>query len=323
MKFRMAIYICICLVGLGFTVMAQDNFGRGRISGVVVDENGAPVEDALVVAESQKGGTKLEERSDNKGRFAIAGLGTGVWRVTASKSGYLNSEVKMNVKQLSANPPVTFTLNKIKGVAAVTSDKESAALFDQGNALLNQGNYEEALRVFEEFAGKYPEVYQVRLNIGTCHLKAGDPDKAQAEFQLVLDKVLAAHGDYKKDAATAQRAFSGLGEVALQKGDFETGQKFFSQALDISPKDEVAAYNVGEIFFSNQKIDEAIRYLELAVQIKPDWPKPYLRLGYVYLNKGEMTKALESFNKFVQLDPENPEVSQVKNIIVTIEKMKK
>jgi hypothetical protein len=36
-----------------------------------------------------------------------------------------------------------------------------------------------------------------------------------------------------------------------------------------------------------------------------------------------MTKALESFNKFVQLDPENPEVSQVKNIIATIEKMKK
>jgi tetratricopeptide (TPR) repeat protein len=323
MKFRMAILLAICLAGLGIAVTSQDNFGRGRISGVVVDENSAPVEDALVVAESQQGGTKLEDRSDNKGRFAIAGLGTGIWRVAASKNGYLNSEVRMNVKQLSANPPITFTLTKIKGVAAVTSDKESAALFDQGNVLLEQGNYEEAMRVFEEFAGKYPEVYQVHLNIGTCYLRAGGLDKAQAEFQLVLDKVMAAHGDYKKDAATAQRAFSGLGEVALQKGDLETAQTLFSQALDISPKDEVAAYNVGEIFFSNQKIDEAIRYFELAVQIKPDWSKPYLRLGYVYLNKGDMTRALESFNKFVQLDPENPEVSQVKNIIATIEKMKK
>jgi tetratricopeptide (TPR) repeat protein len=323
MKFRTAILLAICLAGWGLTVTAQENFGRGRISGLVVDENGAPVDDALVVAESQRGGTKLEGRSDKKGRFAIAGLGTGVWRVTASKNGYLNSEVRMNVKQLSANPPITFTLTKIKGVAAVTSDKESAALFDQGNALLNQGNYEEALKVFEEFAAKYPEIYQVHLNIGTCYLKSGELDRAQAEFQLVLDKVLAIHGDYKKDAASAQKAYSGLGEVALSRGNLETGQKYFSQALDISPKDEVAAYNVGEIFFSNQKIDEAIRYFELAVQIKPDWSKPYLRLGYVYLNKGDMTKALESFNKFVQLDPENPEVSQVKNIIATIEKMKK
>ena len=323
MKFTPAICLTICLIGLGFIATAQENFGRGRISGVVSDENGAPVEDALVIAESQKGGTKLEGRSDNKGRFAIAGLGTGVWRITASKSGYVSSEVRMNVKQLSTNPPITFTLNKIKGIAAVTSDKESAALFEQGNSLLNQGNYEEALKVFEGFAGKYPEIYQVHLNIGTCYLKAGELDKCQAEFQLVLDSVLAAHGDYKKDAAAAQKAFSGLGEVALMRDDFETGQKYFSQALEISPKDEVAAYNVGEIFFSNQKIDEAIRYLELAVEIKPDWSKPYLRLGYVYLNKGDMTKALESFNKFVQLDPENPDVSQVKNIIATIEKMKK
>ncbi len=323
MKFNPAICLTICLVGLGLTATPQEDFGRGRISGVVVDENGAPVEDALVLAESQRGGTKLEGRSDNKGRFAIAGLGTGAWRITASKSGYINSEVMMNVKQLSTNPPITFTLNKIKGVAAVTSDKESAALFEQGSALINQGNYEEALKVFEEFAGKYPEIYQVHLNIGTCYLKMGELDNAQAEFQRVLDRVLAAHGDYKKDAAAAQKAYSGLGEVALRKDDFETGQKYFSQALDISPEDEVAAYNVGEIFFSNQKIDEAIRYFELAVEIKPDWSKPYLRLGYVYLNKGDMTKALESFNKFVQLDPENPEVSQVKSIIATIEKMKK
>ncbi len=323
MRFRTAVWLAIFVVGLGLTITGQEDFGRGRISGVVLDENGAPVESALIVAESERGGTKLENRSDKKGRFAIAGLGTGVWNVTASKSGYLNSEVRMNVKQLSANPPITFTLSKVKGVAAVTSDKESAALFDQGNALLEKGNYEEALKVFEEFAGKYPDIYQVHLNIGTCYLKSGELDKAQAEFQLVLDKVLAVHGDYKKDPAAAQKAFSGLGEVALRRGDLETGQKYFSQALDISPKDEVAAYNVGEIFFSNQKIDEAIRYFELAVQIKPDWPKPYLRLGYVYLNKGDLTKALESFNKFVQLDPENPEVSQVKNIIATIEKMKK
>jgi tetratricopeptide (TPR) repeat protein len=134
---------------------------------------------------------------------------------------------------------------------------------------------------------------------------------------------MAAQGDYKKDAASSVRALSGLGEIAVRKGDFETAKKNFSQALDVSPQDQVAAYNVGEIFFSNQQIDDAIKYLELATQIKKDWSKPYLRLGYVYLNKGDFTKSLESFNKFIELDPSSPDVPQVKNIIETIEKMKK
>jgi tetratricopeptide (TPR) repeat protein len=131
------------------------------------------------------------------------------------------------------------------------------------------------------------------------------------------------HGDLKKDPDASLRASTGLGEVSLRRGDFDSAQKYLAQAVDISPQDEAAAYNVGELLFSNQKIDEAIRYLELATQIKKDWAKPYLKLGYVYLNKGDFAKALENFNTFISLDPENPEAAQVKSIIETIEKMKK
>jgi len=80
---------------------------------------------------------------------------------------------------------------------------------------------------------------------------------------------------------------------------------------------------VGEIFFSHQKIDETIKYFKLAIQIKNDWSKPYMKLGYVYLNKGDFNSSLEYFNKFIEIDPENPEVPKMKNIIATIEKIKK
>jgi tetratricopeptide (TPR) repeat protein len=246
-----------------------------------------------------------------------------MWRITASKNGYASSSVDRDISQLTSNPPVAFILKTMTGLAAFSSDIDTQKVFDQGNALLNQGNYDEALKAFEEFLAKYPEIYQVHLNIGTCHLKKGDLDNAAGEFKLVLDKAMAAQGDYKKDTAASVRALSGLGEIAVRKGDFETARKYFSQALEISPQDQVAAYNVGEIFFSNQQTDEAIKYFELATQIKKDWSKPYLRLGYVYLNKGDFAKSLESFNMFIQLDPESPEVPQVKNIIDTIEKIKK
>ncbi|HUU39168.1 MAG TPA: tetratricopeptide repeat protein [Candidatus Desulfaltia sp.] len=320
---RHLIIIGLCIGVLCVSVAAQEEIGRGRITGTVTDEAGAPLEGALVVAQSTRSETKLEGRSDDKGRFAIAGLGTGSWRVTASIDGYQGSSVEMSVRQLSQNPPISFTLKKLSGMAAFAADKEALALFDRGNTLLSQGNYDEALQMFEDFAAKHPEIYQVHLNIGTCYLKKEELEKAESEFKLVLDKVVEAHGDLKKDADASLRASTGLGEVFLRRGDFEAAQKYLAQAVDISPQDEAAAYNVGELLFSNQKIDEAIRYLELATQIKKDWPKPYMKLGYVYLNKGDFAKALENFNTFLTLDPGNPEAAQVKSIIETIEKMKK
>jgi len=84
-----------------------------------------------------------------------------------------------------------------------------------------------------------------------------------------------------------------------------------------------AAYNVGEIFFSNQKIDDAIAYLELALKIKNDWAKAYHRLGLVYLNKGDLPKALENLKKFLEIDPQNPEAASVRVAIAAIEQIKK
>jgi tetratricopeptide (TPR) repeat protein len=302
---------------------AQDNLGRGRITGQVVDGAGVPVEGAKVVAESLQGTGKLEALTDKKGHFAIAGLGTGRWRVTAGKEGYVNASSEMAVAQLKANPPVALTIQKLEGVQGLQADKANLSLVDKGNALLDQGDYDGALAVFAEFQGKYPDVYQIRLNIATAYLKKGDADRAEAEFKGTLDKILQVRGDYKNDKATSIRALSGLGEIAVKKGDMASAQKYFSEALAVLPEDEAAAYNVGEMLFSNQKSDEAIKYFELAIQIKKDWSKPYYKLGFVYLNKGDYAKSLECFNKFITLDPENSETPNVKNIIAAIEKLKK
>lgn len=302
---------------------AQEEIGKGRISGTVTDETGQALEDVLIVVESYKTKKKLEGLSDKKGHFAVAGMGSGFWRVTATKKGYSSSYVDMNVSQLRRNPPITFTLKRMTGYAALMADEESFQLFDKGNSLMKEEKYDEALQVFEEFLTKYPEIYQAHLNIGSCYLKKGELDKAEAEFKLVLDKTIETQGDYKKDTATTLRALTGLGELFIRKEDFETAQKYFSQALDVSPEDEVAAYNVGEVFFSHQKIDDAIKYFELAIKIKKEWSKPYLKLGYAYLNKGDFEKSLEFFRKFIEIDPDNPEVPNVKNIIAAVEKMKK
>jgi tetratricopeptide (TPR) repeat protein len=320
LKFGLIIFLIFLLAGT--LLRAQEQTGRGRINGTVVDDKGQPVEGASILVESMQTKTKFQGTSDESGHFAVAGLGTGYWRITASKEGYISSSVNLNVRQLKRNPPITFTLKKMSGYTALMTDESSFELFDRGNSLMGEEKYDEALEVFEEFKTKFPDVYQVHLNIGTCYLKKGELDQAKAELQLVLDKTLETQGDYAADPATSLRAFTGIGEIYILEGNFEKGQEYLTMALAISPEDEVAAYNVGQIYFSNQRPDEAIKYYKLAIQINEGWSKPYLRMGYAYLNKGDFEPALEYLKKFVEMDPKNPEVPQTKKMIETIEKIK-
>jgi Tfp pilus assembly protein PilF len=325
MEFPMKHYatVSLLILGLALGLAAQDDLGRGRISGDVVDASGAKVQGAQVLVESLRSRARFEVKTDKKGHFAVGGLGTGTWRVTVSKEGYLSSSTEVQVSQLAANPPVDLTLAKASAGGAVPSAEAGSGLLDNGNALLKAGRYDEAIAAFEEFAAKFPDVYAVHLNIGSALKEKGDLERAEAEFKSVLDRNGPGLEDLRKQKDTSLKALSGLGEVALKRGDFEAAQGFFRRALEISPEDPAAAYNVGEIFFSNQKTDDAIAYFELAIKIKSDWPKAYHRLGLVYLNKGDFPKALANLKKFLELDPQNPEAANVKAMVATIEQIKK
>jgi tetratricopeptide (TPR) repeat protein len=313
----------IILMTLLAALLAQENMGRGRITGEVVDESGAAVPAAKVVVSSLQGSARLEGMTDLKGHFAVAGMGSGKWRITVTKEGYIGAYTDIPVSQLKPNPPLALTMKKAAGAEALRADEEHTSLLVQGNALLEEGKFDEALAAFEKFSAKYPEIYAVRLYVANACLKKGDLDRAESEFRGVLDKAVQAQGDAVRDKEISLRALAGLGELALKRGDFTAAQESFRRALEISPEDAAAAYNVGEIFFSNQKVGDAIPYFELAVRIKKDWPKAYHRLGLVYLNKGDLDKALENLRKFVELDPQNPEAANVKATIAAVEKMKK
>lgn len=299
---------------------AQAGRGIARLAGVVVDSSGKPVPSAKVVLVfAQDENIKLETTSNKKGEWGFLGIGTGNWTVTASAPGFAAASRKCQVSQLAQeNPSVILKLQKSeKGTAPVVQDEASFALLDEANQYYKDGRYDAALALFQQFLDRNPEAYQVRLNIGDCYREKEDYPNAMKNYNSLIEQA-------KVDTATGTdmtaKALAAIGLCDLRQNDLEGAQKYFKQSLDTAPQDENLAYNVGEICFSNQKIDEALTYFELAAKIKPDWPDPYLKLGYVYLNKAEMGKAVEYFDKFLKLEPNTERSSQVRNIINTIKK---
>lgn len=300
---------------------AQENLGKGRISGQVTDEAGLPVKGAEIIAASLQSEAKLEAVTDKNGRFAIMGLGTGRWRIAARMKGYEDAVEEMSVSQIKTNPPLLIKLKR--QTAAQAAMETGMPLIDKGDGLLAQGDCDGALAAYKEFQAKYPGIYLVRIHIGAALEQKGDLSAAETEYKSVLEDILRIQGEYAKDKSVAVRALSALGELAWKRGDAEAGRAYFAESLAVSPDDETAAYNLGEMMFSSQNIDEAIRFYEVAVSIKKDWPKPYLKLGSAYLNKGEYAKSIQNFEKFLALDPENPEAPKARRMIAEIEKIKK
>lgn len=297
--------------------------GLARINGKVLDESENPIPNATVKVQAiEVAGKRTEEfektvTTDEEGAWKLAGLSSGFFRVEVSAAGFIPMSKNVEVSQININPQIIHHLKRAEEF--IGQDADSSALFEEGNALYEEGRYDEAIATFQEFLEKNPMAYQVRFNIGNSYREKNELDNAQQEFEAVLEKARIEEGP---EALKIQaKALAAIGELYVKRDDIEKAREYFTRSLERNSQDEILAYNVGEILFSNAKMDEALEYFTLAATIKPCWADVYLKLGYVYLNKTDYDKAKENFSKFLELDPEHPQAQSVRSILDYLEKM--
>lgn len=320
----------VLIFGVLTTTGFAQGFGKGRLTGKVLDENGKPVKGVTVTMKyagsfnAQTGKFKKAQtdtatisttKTNGKGGFTFMNLGTGAYDVTVEVKGYRPINRRVSVYQGARNPPLNMKLGKATATVVKEKLTADASLVEQGNALYAEGKYEEALEAFKGFHTKTPEFFEIYINFGNCLLKMDKLDEAIAEYNTFLEKAGADNVELKA------KAFASIGEVYIKKNDMEKAQGYFKQSVDMNPKDEILAFNVATIFFGNNKNEDAVKYFKIAAEIKPTWGDPHLKMGYVYLNLGDMKAAAASFEKFVELSPDHPEAATVKDLAKSLKEM--
>ncbi len=318
--FQILIIALVFLIGAQ-QVAAQGGKGKGRLQGIVSDEEGKPIASARVVLDLRGRDTAERETTTNaKGEWAIIGLGSGNWQITVSAEGFVPDVSTVFVSQIERNPKVVTKLKRPElRKDAVIADEASLAYLDEARKLFNEKDYDKSLAILEQFYAQNPKAYQVQLLIGDCYREKGEIDKA---IEIYTKAVEESRSDEKLGKQVMAKGLAAIGDCFLRKNDLEKAQDYFKQSVDADPEDEVIAYNVGEIYFSNQKLDEAIVYFTKATTIKPDWSAPYYKLGLISLNKADYEKAKSYFQKFLTLEPEGELAVQAKNILETIARIK-
>jgi tetratricopeptide (TPR) repeat protein len=308
----------------GPPLYSQEGRGAGRLTGTVVDEAGNPIDGAVITLKYLQFSNKLTAVSNGRGQWGFIGLGKGAVSVTAAKEGYNSSFIQMEVSGITKNPEKKIVLQKTSANAPAAEgiSDNSKELLLQGNALYEQKNFGAALALYQGFLEKYPILYKVRLNVANCLIELQEYDKAIAEYRKVLEGLNAEAAD-KKDNKLLAQLYAGIGDAFLRQNQLQEAEQYFKKSIEIDPADHALAYNVAEIMMQAGNADEAIRYYEMAIRSKPDWPKSYLKLGYAWLNKGNTLKAVEAFNKLVEISPpDDPDVALAKDIIKKISKIK-
>ncbi len=146
---------------------------------------------------------------------------------------------------MSAGTQSTASIAKFSSDPSATALKEAKVLMDQGNKLLNQGRYNEALEVFQEGFRTYPDRAFI-LNEASTLLDAGRYSEAVLAYERYLSDPNAPRADEAKAAMERAKAAMGGREATItgvveSKNQFEKGAAAFQagryqEALDAFDK---------------------------------------------------------------------------------------
>lgn len=171
------------------------------------------------------------------------------------------------------------------------------------------------------------DMTRAHLMLGIVYEKEGNNELAMAEFLEVLkreadNKTAREHLDRLtrlsreeavKEVEVEEEApepepdaddYNRKGASLIKEGRHDEALEVFEKALSIDPEHVGVTFNRAYVLQKMGRRDEALAEYERLV-IKEEMPQAYFMLGVIYDEKGERRRAIGSFEKVLEMEPEN------------------
>lgn len=180
----------------------------------------------------------------------------------------------------------------------------------------------EAIKVGRENRADYALIAKAYVRMGNANIKKGDAflevaikafENAQVENRTrdVEQKIKKAQVDLKKANAKAYiDPEKGLeakekGNERFKAGDFPGAVEFYSDAIKRDPESPVYYANRAAAYTKLTCFNEAKADCDKSLALDPTYVKAWSRLAAIQCFMKEFHKAMESYQKGIDLDPEN------------------
>jgi len=208
--------------------------------------------------------------------------------------------------------------------AIATEPRFSLAWVNKGIALKNLGRLDEAIecydQVIQEIDAEYKKAWH---NKGVALMEKGELEAATECFDRALEidpEYEAARRAREACLSTNKSQETGSGvrlpgnEQALSlmqagaelanRGNWAAAAKLYAQASELEPNNAWSLTLVGEALVETNQIQEAMRYLQRAVELDGACGMAWLNLMRCYLPSGQFAEALRAADRACELMPD-------------------
>ncbi len=253
----------------------------------------------------------LRQTEKSKEKYGITVPRNQVNRVISQKSvfvqppnGYIVPDRAISIPAYLKTPMLNYLrkhhgistnsiYNDIHGFVKYQYLHQSAYVeFVAGLQHYSNGDYQEAIRHYNEAECRNPQLPEVYNNRGVVHDKLGSYRSAIKDFDSAIE--------LRPNDATS---YSNRGMTYCRKGDFDRGIQDYDEAIKINPLFFDARYNLGKAYYEKEELDKSIPAFTIALTIDPRRADAHNMRGLAYEKAGMLDYAMSDFTKAIELKP--------------------
>jgi tetratricopeptide (TPR) repeat protein len=294
------------IVLLALFLLPQEYKGKGRILGIVLDEDDNPIEGATVKLIYPKSREGFSVKTDKEGRWVAAWIRGGLWDLDFEMTGYKPHKITFNVDEWKRNPEIVINLEKVEGLLMTDELRD---MLNAGNALFDEKKFDEAIEAYVAITEKFPETYVIHLNIGNAYFAQEKYDLAEKSYLKVIEK----------DAKNAD-ALLAIGNTYANRGDTEKALEWYGKIEFEKIKDPIVLYNIGTGLYNSGQFKDALKFYQRSVDIQENFLDGLYQLGLAHLNLNHIPDSVAAFEKYLQYDSDSQRAAQVRSFLDYLKK---
>jgi Flp pilus assembly protein TadD len=303
---RKTFLIIVSILLAGGLLSAQDWKGKGRVSGLITDPDGKPLEGVKVKLVWTKSDNGFETVTDKDGKWTAAWINKGTWNVDLDKSGYIPVKKSMEISEVNRNPELKIVMQKAEGPVLRADVEETLG---KANQIFDQKDYSGALKAYNEILAKFPDLYVLWKNVGNCYFAQEQYDKAEEAYRKVLEK-----------NANDSDALQAVGNCYFNRNQTEQALEWYGKIQFEKIADPAVLYNIGLNLFKSSKFEEALKYFKRSTEVQKDFEDGYYHLGLANTSLGKKEEAVATFELFLKLFPKSDKGAQVQGFLDYLKK---
>lgn len=192
----------------------------------------------------------------------------------------------------------------------VDNSIKSKAVSAIGETYVLKGDYNQALKKYSEAKELDNTLEDAPLELAYAIYIKGDEDESLDQYKKIIES--------NPNSELAAKAYIQIGHIFYDKEDYIEAEINYQEAIKINPNSKLAAesfFNIGEMYREQKKYDDAIKNYQEAIKIDPNLEDAHYYLADSLLIKKMHKEALLEVDEAIRLNPKAPENHNLKGVI--------